>query len=100
MKRVMEIQTRDDAVAYLRIHGFFGKVRDWAAGPTVMAWMKERSEADGGIMVLDEACYLIPDEGGWCVDFFNGRPRSHFDTINDAVRWVVDFYTQDGIDVP
>lgn len=77
------MQTRSEAVEYLKQRGLHAAERDWALGETVVV-------ATGGsvhddITVYERAIYIVPKDGGWTTfDLDRPDPRTPVLSLADA----------------
>ena len=84
------MNTREEAVEYLRARGLHAETRDWVMGKTIVA-ATAKSEAHG-ITVYARAMYIIPKENGWSsVELDRPRPEDESEvTLKQACMRVAD----------
>jgi hypothetical protein len=87
------MNTREEAVEYLRAQGLHAEKRDWALGKTIFA-RTGRSEA-AGITVYARAMYIAPKGDSWVsLELDWGRPEDeHQVTLGQACARVVEILT-------
>lgn len=84
------MNTREEAVEYLRVRGLHAETRDWVMGKTIFAAIA-KSEAHG-ITVYARAMYIVAKENGWSsLELDKPRPEDELEvTLEQACMRVVD----------
>jgi hypothetical protein len=74
------MQTREEAIAYLREHGFHAVARDWAMGETIGIFAEKLNE-----MLYAGIIYIYPSEKGWSIATELNNLDLNYASLSEAV---------------
>ena len=89
------LETRDDAVAFLRASGFHAFVRDWAMGETI--GVASHPVTSEGIEVWQRIVYIAAEPGGWVLHNARrpGLPPTHVVSLREACELAMSALEED-----
>jgi hypothetical protein len=85
------MNSRAEAVAFLRSAGFNAAERDWALGETIVVPADPQSSSSGDIVAYRRVIYIVPRAQGWTVSEISACPvrETVVETLDEACRITV-----------